>query len=549
MSQKPTISTLMTVSFLSIFILFICTTVYAVPVSQSRTQFNVVWCSAGISGVGGGSGTIDLDCVNGGLVKRAFLYWHGIDNSGIGAVYDNATVSLNGNAVTGTSLGDATTNCWGNGSSRAFEADVTPLIPGDGFYNITGLSALPGHNSNGASLVVIFDDGDNTNNRDLVFFTGNDSNVTEGFPGEDDGWHASLPGITYGGGPVGAQIHLADGQLFGSGFGDGDLEFSTINGTVRIVDDNTLYDGNSLPTAGTSRAIQGELWDRHTFDMTPAFGSIPGLVTLNVDGVGFSNPLPGSGPTDDCLGLVVLLLDLEPFSAPVEISLTPKESLNCTGEEHSVTATIKDTDGVPQEGLNVTFKITNGPNLGVTATFPTGADGTASWTYTDLALVAGTDQIEACFNDEGEEKCDTATKEWEVCNQPPDCSGAEPTRMCIWPPNHKFVDVGVIGVTDPDGDPVTIEITGITSDEATATIRGAGGVKHAPDATGVGSDTASVRAERSGLGDGRVYEFSFTAHDGNGGTCSGSVQVAVPHDVRGKSCDAVDSGQTVDATE
>jgi YVTN family beta-propeller protein len=136
----------------------------------------------------------------------------------------------------------------------------------------------------------------------------------------------------------------------------------------------------------------------------------------------------------------------------------------------------------------------------------------------------------------------------EVANLPPDCSSASASLDCLWPPNHKFVDISILGVTDPDGDPVTITITGITSDEATATDLGAGGAKHAPDATGVGTDTASVRAERSGLGDGRVYEISFEASDGEGGVCENSVMVKVPHDRSKKTCTAIDSGQIYDAT-
>ena len=135
------------------------------------------------------------------------------------------------------------------------------------------------------------------------------------------------------------------------------------------------------------------------------------------------------------------------------------------------------------------------------------------------------------------------------CNQPPDCSGAYADPGCLWPPNHKFVDIGIMGVTDPDGDPVTITITGITSDEPTASDKVSGGAKHAPDAYGVGTDTASVRAERSGNGDGRVYEISFTAADASGAACSGTVTVNVPHDQSDKSCPAVDSGQNYDATQ
>lgn len=540
MKKHLKISFLTVAGSLVVLCLLVVGTVHATPVSLKRTAVNVDWCSAGISGTGGGSGTINLNCVTGN-VQKAFLYWHGINNGGAGAVYDNANIQINGTSITGTSLGDATTNCWGSGSSRAFEADVTSLVPGNGAYVITGLSALPNHNSNGASLVVVFDDGDNTNNRDLVFFTGNDSNFPEGFPGEDDGWHASLSGINYGGGPVAVQIHLADGQIFlDEGRDDNILVFSTVNGMHTILDDPPFCDGHSLPSAGTSRATNGELWDIHTFDITPAFGATPGTVTLGVD---------GNDPNVDCLGLSVLLLDLEPFSAPVEISLQPKTDFNCTGEDHTVVATIKDTDGVPQEGIDVSFEITSGPNVGKVGTISTDTNGEASWTYADEALVAGTDEIEACFTDDTAEQCDTATKDWEVCNEPPDCSGAQPSISCIWPPNHMFLDVGVVGVTDPDGDPVTITITGITSDEATATEYGAGGATHAPDGTGVGTDTASLRSERSGLGNGRVYVLHFEADDGNGGTCEGTVPVQVPHHLDHKICDAIDDGQNYDATQ
>ncbi len=137
-----------------------------------------------------------------------------------------------------------------------------------------------------------------------------------------------------------------------------------------------------------------------------------------------------------------------------------------------------------------------------------------------------------------------------IVNEPPDISGAYPSIGCLWPPNHKFVDVTIEGVTDPDGDDVTITITSITSDEPTASIEGAGGAKHAPDADGVGTDTASLRAERSGTGNGRVYEITFVASDEKGGEDEGSVTVCVPHDYRGK-CDCtrvIDDGQNYDAT-
>jgi hypothetical protein len=100
----------------------------------------------------------------------------------------------------------------------------------------------------------------------------------------------------------------------------------------------------------------------------------------------------------------------------------------------------------------------------------------------------------------------------------------------------------VLGVTDPDGDVVSLTLSGITQDEP---VDGPGSGQTAPDAEGVGQSEARLRAERAGGGDGRVYAISFTASDGKGGQCSGSVRVGVPHKV---GQDAVDSGQIYDST-
>jgi len=100
---------------------------------------------------------------------------------------------------------------------------------------------------------------------------------------------------------------------------------------------------------------------------------------------------------------------------------------------------------------------------------------------------------------------------------------------------------GIDGVTDPDGDVVTITVTGITQDEA---VNAKGSGKTSPDGI-IDGDSAQVRAERTGNGDGRVYEISFTADDGEL-SCHGSVTVGVPHDKKGT---ATDSGQNDDSTQ
>lgn len=278
------------------------TSAYADPITNTITENNVDWTSAGVSGVGGGTGDITLAGIT-GPVGTARLYWHGIDSGGDGN-YDNANVTINGNAVVGTVIGTATTNCWGAGNSVAYQADVTAYVAGDGVYTIAGMSDGVGHNANGASIVVTFDDGDSLNDRDLAFFEGNDSNIPDGFPGEDDGWHAVLTPINYdGAGTVGIQFHNADGQTFT----DGELTLDAGAGPLVIPDAVGLWEGTSVPSAGTSRATNGDLWDIHSFDITSAFAPVPGPVALNLDGMEF---------TSDCLGLVLALVDLPAGSLP-----------------------------------------------------------------------------------------------------------------------------------------------------------------------------------------------------------------------------------------
>lgn len=282
-------------------ILALSSTADARTVALGRTESRTDYVSTGVAGIGSGPGNLVISGVQGGA-RKAFLYWHGIDNSGAGAVYDNETITFAGQSVTGTSLGDTETNCWGAGSSRAFFADVSALVPGNGSYTISGLNGKTGHSGNGASLVVLFDDNNPDNDRDLVFFEGNDSNFVEfGFPGETNGWAASLPGIQYNGGSVYAQLHVGDGQFFN----DGSISFTSAD-TVTIEDSTLLWDGLSVPNAGYSRGGTDGLWDIHTFDITAAMGT-PGVKNISFSGM---------IPTEDCHSLVALMLDLGAGSAP-----------------------------------------------------------------------------------------------------------------------------------------------------------------------------------------------------------------------------------------
>ena len=90
---------------------------------------------------------------------------------------------------------------------------------------------------------------------------------------------------------------------------------------------------------------------------------------------------------------------------------------------------------------------------------------------------------------------------------------------------------------------MTLTVTGVTQDEP---VKGAGTGNTSPDAV-IEAGAASVRAERSGSGNGRVYQVAFKAEDGKGGSCTGAVTVGVPQSL-GKGLTAIDDGQSYDST-
>ncbi len=147
------------------------------------------------------------------------------------------------------------------------------------------------------------------------------------------------------------------------------------------------------------------------------------------------------------------------------------------------------------------------------------------------------------------DRCDPANGACVHTDQCPNCDDAAASIPQIWPPNHKYVQQTVLGVTDPQQQEVEITIDSIFQDEPTNT-QGDGNT--CVDATGVGQPQPfSVRAERSGTkkvsGDGRVYHVSFTATDEDGYTCEGEVEICVPHD-QGKGASCVDQGALYDST-
>ena len=320
-----------------------------------------------------GTGTITVSGVS-GTVTRALLYWQGPTNSTDPAV--NAAVTFGGTDITGTNIGVSSDNCWGFDNSQAYRADVTSVVTGNGAYALANFLKADA-DINGVSLFVFFDDGNDANNRDVVLFDGNDSNVPgNGF--DADGWNVSLPGINYTSGTASMDLHVGDGQ----GFEDADVVLNA----ATLASGPDVFQGDSVPNGASAGDTNGGLWDVKSYDVTSAL--TPGDNTLTLT----------SAYTNDCLSLIVAAVNLPAGAAPNQpaaITLDPATATNTVGEDHTVTATVRD-QGDPQAGVDVTFTITDGPNAGDTATDTTVASGEAAFTYTGDGGV-GTDTIEACF--------------------------------------------------------------------------------------------------------------------------------------------------------
>jgi hypothetical protein len=102
------------------------------------------------------------------------------------------------------------------------------------------------------------------------------------------------------------------------------------------------------------------------------------------------------------------------------------------------------------------------------------------------------------------------------------------TPTLLWPVNHEMIEITpTITVTDNRDPEPDVTFGGVTSDEGENAI---GDGNTSPDIFVDADGRIFLRAERSGLGDGRVYTLTWSARDAAGNTTTRSVDVTVPHD-------------------
>lgn len=260
------------------------------------------------------------------------------------------------------------------------------------------------------------------------------------------------------------------------------------------------------------------------------------------------------------MGLFVLaLIAAAPVSvAETRVTLEPPFQTVDAGLTAELEGQVLEGEGeTPVSGASVRIFVFAGPNAGLQDTVVTNSQGRFDFSY--IGNTPGLDRIEAAFAGTPPESIAstpssesvspavvaTAEVEW-VADEPkaPDCNTVVASPRLIWPPNHKFRDVTLHGPDPVDGVDAEVTVTHVYQDEP---VNDLGDGNFEPDAEISGQgQTVAVRAERSGLLDGRLYFIGFTAELPAGGACQGEAALGVPHDRRQNNLPQ-DSGERYDS--
>jgi len=330
---------------------------WANNIAYRETIYNTDFASAGVGGMRDASrATINLRGIS-GTVNLAYLYWHGPMNSTDPMA--NATIRLNGTAITGLSIGLSDDNCWGFDNSQAYRADVTSLVRAtrNGAYVLTQFVKQGTNiNANGASLLVFFDDNHPANNRDVVIFDGNDSNAPN--PYDVLGWNVTLSGINYSTGRGYLQLHVSDGQLYRD-------DSVILNGQVLQRAGND-FQGHTVPSANSGPMGFGNLWDIKTWEITSFF--TPGTNTLSL-----THGYIGR----DCISLVVAAINLPAGAAPPPGNRPPVVIGTPQVTVHTPNPIVLEAEATDADGNPLTYTISSDETQVQFGSIPAGSPTTA----------------------------------------------------------------------------------------------------------------------------------------------------------------------------
>jgi LmbE family N-acetylglucosaminyl deacetylase len=117
-----------------------------------------------------------------------------------------------------------------------------------------------------------------------------------------------------------------------------------------------------------------------------------------------------------------------------------------------------------------------------------------------------------------------------IDDSPPEFTAVSADPATLWPPNHRMVSVVINAAVEDNCAPApAVRILAVASNEADDAL---GDGSTTPDYTldPAHPNVVQLRAERSGLGVGRVYTITLEAMDLHGNVATTTVAVPVAHD-------------------
>ena len=301
-----------------------------------------------------------------------------------GAAYSTTPVTLGNNATFSTQFQFRFTNPGGwdpaDGITFVLGTSTTGLGAGGvgmGYQGVSGKSVAIefdtfnntgyglGNNDGNSSNHVSIDTNGNLTNTDLTNVYGNGScGFTNGNPAQNSYTVAGC---------------MSNGHLWTA---------------------NISYDGSNLTVTLTDPAEGSSFTAINAYPI-----NLASTLGQNTAYVGFTAGTGSGWENHDIVNWTFANTAQIPATGALSVALAPATATNPVGTTDTVTATVTDSNGVPQFNVALTFTIVSGPNAGHSGTCSpaactTNASGQVTFTYTGSGG-AGTDSIQACISQGG----------------------------------------------------------------------------------------------------------------------------------------------------
>jgi uncharacterized repeat protein (TIGR01451 family) len=350
--------------------------------------------------------TLTIEKPTGATVRKAYMAAATTGFSG--AVLASGDVTIDGAGVNW----DASTP---NGiSSSNYWSDVTTLVKtkldgapaGAVSFQIGETNTLA---TEGEILAVIFNDPNQTTSNTIALLfgaqnlAGDTFNIGLAEPIDKSDPNLSLDmalGISYGFQGLDQYSTVeVNGQRLSSAAGGQD-DGQDDNGALITV--GGVGDSNANPAAPNATPNGDPRFDDELYNLLPFVATGDTQITVFTQ-----NP-----SNDDNIFFAALVLNSTTAVVGEGIVLGPINAQNLVNTNHTLTATVQDSNGSPVAGRTVTFTVISGPNAGTTGTGVTGPDGKATFTYS--SSTTGVDEIQASFLDSAGNTVlsNVARKEW-----------------------------------------------------------------------------------------------------------------------------------------